>query len=189
MTNKELAILSLIVETPRHGYEIEQIIEERGMREWTEIGFSSIYYILRKLEQAGWVESRLETDAGRGPARKVYHTTPEGMRAWHDATLEVLSCPAPSSMPFLLGLSNLPGIAPDETLTAVVQYRAHLAERRDHLRTRVQEQAPLPHFVDAMFDLSLTLIEAELAWVTRFADRLERREREQGLPNAEAQPT
>ena len=32
MTNAELAILSLVVETPRHGYEIEQVIEERGMR-------------------------------------------------------------------------------------------------------------------------------------------------------------
>jgi DNA-binding PadR family transcriptional regulator len=43
MTNAELAILSLVAEQPRHGYEIEQVIEEREMREWTEIGFSSIY--------------------------------------------------------------------------------------------------------------------------------------------------
>jgi DNA-binding PadR family transcriptional regulator len=188
MTNKELAILSLIVETPRHGYEIEQIIEERGMREWTEIAFSSIYYILSKLEQTGWVESRIEPDAGRGPARKVYHTTPEGRQAWHDATLEVLSRPAPRSMPFLLGLSNLPGIAAEETLAAVRQYHAHLGERRDHLRTRVQEEAPLPSFVEAMFDLSLTLVEAELVWVKRFIDELESQVRENGQANAVVQP-
>jgi DNA-binding PadR family transcriptional regulator len=48
MTNAELAILSLVVEKPRHGYQIEQVIEERGMREWTEVGFSSIYYLLKK---------------------------------------------------------------------------------------------------------------------------------------------
>ena len=46
LTNAELAILSLIVEQPRHGYEIEQVIEQRGMREWTDVGFSSIYYLL-----------------------------------------------------------------------------------------------------------------------------------------------
>ena len=45
MTNAEFAILSLIFELPRHGYEIEKTIEKRGMREWTEIGFSSIYYL------------------------------------------------------------------------------------------------------------------------------------------------
>ena len=51
MTNAELAILSLVAEQPRHGYEIENVIEQRGMRAWTEIGFSSIYYILKKLEK------------------------------------------------------------------------------------------------------------------------------------------
>ena len=45
MTNAELVVLSLIAEKPRHGYEIEVVIEARGMREWTEVGFSSIYYI------------------------------------------------------------------------------------------------------------------------------------------------
>jgi hypothetical protein len=29
-----MAILSLVFEQPRHGYEIEQVIEERGMRNW-----------------------------------------------------------------------------------------------------------------------------------------------------------
>ena len=53
MTNAELAVLSLLVEQPRHGYEIERVIEERGMRDWTEIGFSSIYYVLGKLEKRG----------------------------------------------------------------------------------------------------------------------------------------
>ena len=42
MTPAELAVLGLIVEQPRHGYEIEKVIEDRGMREWTEIGFSTI---------------------------------------------------------------------------------------------------------------------------------------------------
>jgi DNA-binding PadR family transcriptional regulator len=31
MTNAELAILSLIAEKPHHGYEIEQVIDARGM--------------------------------------------------------------------------------------------------------------------------------------------------------------
>jgi len=80
MTNAELAILSLISETPRHGYEIEQIIEKRGMREWTEIGFSSIYYLLNKLEKAGQVESQLIPTQGRGSARRVYQITAGGVK-------------------------------------------------------------------------------------------------------------
>jgi len=67
MTNAELAILSLVAERPRHGYEIEQVIAERGMRDWTEVGFSSIYYLLKKLEQEHLIESRLEA-TDRGPS-------------------------------------------------------------------------------------------------------------------------
>ena len=51
ISNIEAAILGLLCERPQYGYEIEKIIEKRNMRNWTEIGFSSIYYILKKLEE------------------------------------------------------------------------------------------------------------------------------------------
>lgn len=187
MTNKELAILSLIVEKPRHGYEIEQIIEEREMREWTEVGFSSIYYILKKLQSKGWVQSRTEHVGGQGPARKVYHITSEGQAAWHEATLDALSRLQRPQTTFQLGLANLPGIAVEEAVAALHQYCKRLAERREHIRARTREYVPLPHHVDAMFDLSLTLIEAELAWVKRFIHKLESREHQEGPANVETQ--
>ena len=127
MTNAELAILSLIVEQPRHGYEIEQVIEARGMREWTEIGFSSIYYLLKKLEKEGLVEGQLE-EAERGPARKVYHPTPAGFEALHAGVLEALSVPRQYHIPLQLGLANLPGIPQEDALTALRQYHAALSE-------------------------------------------------------------
>jgi len=169
MTNAELAILSLIVEKPRHGYEIEQVIEERGMREWTEVGFSSIYYVLKKLEGAGLVHGRLEQQAGRGPARKVYEVTGEGRAAWHQGTIEALSIPQHCNMPFQLGLANLPGLDGDEGVTAVGQYRDSLAGQRDRLHARYKEEGQgAPLHVRAMFDLSLTLIAAELDWIEQF---------------------
>ena len=173
MTNAELAILSLVVEKPRHGYEIEQVIEERGMREWTEVGFSSIYYVLKKLESAGLVHGRLEQQAGRGPARKVYAVVDAGRAAWHEATIEALSTPQRCYTPFQLGLANLPGLTMGECVTAVRQYRDRLAQQRDHVRARCQEEGETaPLHVKAMFDLSLTLIEAELGWIEVFIDEL-----------------
>ena len=112
MTNAELAILSLIVEKSRHGYEIEQVIEAREMRNWTEVGFSSIYYILNKLEKKGLVEGQLEKPIGRGPARKVYHITADGLDTYHKSTLEAISTPIPPYSAFLLGLSWLKMISP-----------------------------------------------------------------------------
>jgi DNA-binding PadR family transcriptional regulator len=174
MTNTELAILSLIAEKSRHGYEIEQVIEEREMRNWTEVGFSSIYYVLKKLEEKGLVEGQIVKPVGKGPPRKVYHITPAGLEAYHNATIEALSNPAPPYSAFLLGLSNLQEIPAKDAVQALHQYRQKMAERAEHLRTRWDIlESYLPFNVNALFDLSITLIDAELSWVTDFIRQIE----------------
>ena len=47
----EELILGILAEQPHHGYQIEKLIVDRGMRKWTDVGFSSIYYVLEKLEK------------------------------------------------------------------------------------------------------------------------------------------
>ncbi len=176
MTKAELAILGLVAEKPRYGYEIEGVIEERGMRDWTEIGFSSIYYLLRKLEDKGFVTSQLEKSSGRGPARKVYQVTEEGQRVWHEEILKTLSTLERAPTPFLLGMSALPAFPPEEAIQALRQYRDKLIDHRNAVKQRWEEQAaaqPLPYFVDAMFDYSVTLIETEMAWVGIFIQRVQ----------------
>jgi DNA-binding PadR family transcriptional regulator len=172
MTNAELAILGLIAEQPRHGYEIESVIQERGMREWTEIGFSSIYYLLKKLEKAGLIEGEMVQE-GRGPARKVYQITPAGREARRAGVIDALSVPRRCYLPLQLGLANLPGISTDEALAALRQYRNALAERLAQVRARRESQGPLPYFVEAMFDHSLTMIGAELGWADKFVKQME----------------
>ena len=56
-TDAELLLLGLIAEMPRHGYELERVIDDRGMREWTGIAFSSIYFVLNKLEGLALVKA------------------------------------------------------------------------------------------------------------------------------------
>jgi DNA-binding PadR family transcriptional regulator len=173
LTNAELAILSLVTEKPRHGYEMEQVIEGRGMREWTEVGFSSIYYLLKKLEKDGLVESQLE-QAERGPARKVYHATQAGYAALHQGTLDALAAlPHPTS-PLQLGLSNLPILSPEEAISALQTHRQALIERIEGVQATWDRQRPLPYFVDAMFDHALTMANAELAWIETFIKQVEK---------------
>jgi len=173
MTNAELAILSLIAEQPRHGYDIEQVIEERGMREWTEIGFSSIYYLLNKLEKAGMIESQLQQPEGKGPARKVYNITQPGWQALIEGTIEALSTPQSGSSPFLLGLSNFPMIPREQVLDALNKYAVNLEESLNQMLERAENQRPLPPFVEAMFGYSQVMIEAELSWIRIFQEDVE----------------
>jgi DNA-binding PadR family transcriptional regulator len=58
-----------------------EVISTRGMREWTEIGFSSIYYLLGRLRDRGLITEIDTPRAARGKARRVYGPTAEGRRA------------------------------------------------------------------------------------------------------------
>jgi DNA-binding PadR family transcriptional regulator len=197
LTNTELAILGLVAERPKHGYQIEQDIAGRGMREWTEIGFSSIYYVLNKLEAAGWLESQPggaedadeaaaggpaaeaeTTSPGRraGPARKVYHLTAAGWAGYRAGVRERLANPRPRSGDFDLALSNLPALAPEEARAALETCLSRLRERLEHVRAKwaqdraaaAQEHYPFPPHVDALFDHSIAGLEAEIAWLEKF---------------------
>lgn len=173
MTNTELAILTLIAENPSHGYDIEAMIEERGMREWTDIGFSSIYAVLKKLERKGWVEAERARSVGQGAPRKVYRITPAGREAQYSAVLEALSTPGRPNSFLLLGLANLPVVAKDQALEALGRYRDAQEERLAQLLTRQEEQEPVPVFVQAMFDYSTAMIATELAWLGEYMQTLE----------------
>jgi DNA-binding PadR family transcriptional regulator len=176
MTNAELAVLSLVVECPRHGYDIERVIAERGMRDWTDVGFSSIYYLLGKMEKAGLVEAHEDVDAGTGPARRVYAPTEEGLVAWTEASLEALAT-SRVEMPFLLGLSGLGGLPIDRALAAARECLRTLDERLAVVRERhvAARDVGAPWFVEETFDYSEHSLAAAREWVDAFVGRLEKR--------------
>jgi len=173
MTNAELAILSLITQQPRHGYEIEQVIEERGMRDWTEVGFSSIYYLLNKLENDNLIEGQVERHVGQGPARKVYRITEAGREAVHAGVLTALSVPQRTYPLLQLGLANLPAIPHSEALDALRKYRGNLSDRLEYVQRKRDRQRPLPYFIETMFSHSITMIKAERSWIEDLIKQLE----------------
>jgi DNA-binding PadR family transcriptional regulator len=182
MTNTELAILGLLIEQPRHGYEIEQVINERGMRDWTDVGFSSIYYVLGRLERAGLVAASADAGHVGGPARKVYAPTRAGQIAWTDASLAVLSVPAAGNRPFLLGLAAVAGLPADRSAEAVHAYRDALDARLAELTERHAAIGEAPWYVESLFDYSFRMIRSERAWVASFVRTLDRQSAGEVIP-------
>ena len=174
VSNAELALLSLLAEQPRHAYEIEQVLEERNMRDWTEIGFSSIYRLLSKLEAAGWLSSQLQPPEGRGPARKVYQLTPAGKKAWQDAALHNLAEPERKFSSFLLGLDNLCALPPTEVQQAI---RKNLVDQQfvyQQLSLAVGNH-PMKEdfFINIFFDYLLTQMANEIKWLQDLCEKFE----------------
>lgn len=158
------------MEKPRHGYELEEVITARGMREWTEIGFSSIYYLLTKLRDRGLVAETGESgESGvpaRGKARKVFAPTPPGLQACAAGAEQAIATLRPVFPPVLVGLANQPVIPPERLRAALARRAEALAERIAEVRAAAPPDAP--DFVRAIFDYSLHQLEAEQAWLATY---------------------
>ena len=74
----ELLILSLVETRSRHGYEIARMIESRSGGDLS-FNAASLYPLLYKLEERGWIDGRwLEKAAQR--RRRYYSITAEGRK-------------------------------------------------------------------------------------------------------------
>ncbi|OLT32418.1 PadR family transcriptional regulator [Actinomadura sp. CNU-125] len=169
LTPAELTLLGLLVEKPRHGYELEEVIGARGIREWTEIGFSSIYYLLSRLRERGLIA---EVEAGRGKARRVYGPTDEGRRACARAAEAAVAELRPVFPPVLVGLANQPVIEPGRLRDALDRRAAALAERIAAIGAARDAQPGMPTFVRAIFDYSLGQLYAERRWLDGYLAEL-----------------
>lgn len=164
----ELTLLGLLVEQPRHGYELDAVITDRGMREWTEVGFSSIYYLLAKLRERGLIAQTGASPPGSDKRRKVYGATVEGRRVCAAAAEKAIAELHPLSPHVLVGLANQPTIDHERLLDALDRRSSALAERIRHVRQAVSEEQSAPEFVHAIFDYSLSQLSAEQDWLTRY---------------------
>src|SRR5262249_9231593 len=75
----ELLVLSLLEARPRHGYEVRKLIETRsgGVLRFNA---ASLYLLLYRLENRGWIEGRWVEKAGQRRA-PFFKFTKDGQKA------------------------------------------------------------------------------------------------------------
>ncbi len=173
MNDAELTILSLVAEGPRYGYEIQELIDERGLREWLTIGFSSIYYILNRLERQNMLTGQYRTE-GRGPARKLYTITEAGRGILQTAIADLLRQPRVLGSGFELGLANLRALKPRQVYQVL---NHHLIDLRHNLESvekawqrHEQEGTSNTEHIRALYTHSLAIMRAEETWLVGFLD-------------------
>ncbi|UOX90190.1 PadR family transcriptional regulator [Amycolatopsis sp. FBCC-B4732] len=164
LTDAELTVLGLVTERPRHGYELDEVVSERGMREWTALGFSSIYYVLGKLRDRGLV-AEVEQDRAHAKAKKTYTATDAGRAACAAAAEAAIAELRPVHPPVLVGLANSPVVAPDRLAAALARRAEAVGERLAEVRRAAAARPDAPPFVRAIFDYSIAQLEAEAAWL------------------------
>jgi DNA-binding PadR family transcriptional regulator len=86
------------------------------MREGTQIGFSSVYFVLGKLEKPGLVRAKKPAAA---KARKTFSLTAAGRRALVSRTSAALRSYRPTYSSLLLGMTHWPALEREEALCAL----------------------------------------------------------------------
>lgn len=164
LTDSEFLVLGLVAEMPRHGYELEQIIEERSMREWTQIGFSSIYYVLNKLEKKGLIKADVPASA---KAKKSYVLTTKGKESLVEQTLTTLKSIQPTYPSLLLGMIHWSVLTREQALDALEARKNALTKELERVENIHFEQQPLPDYVDSIFEFSIGQLKAEADWLDK----------------------
>ena len=143
----EELILGILAEQPRHGYQIEKLIEERGMRKWTDVGFSSIYYILEKLENKG------------------YNITKSGSTVLAEKTRHRLIDRQPANSHFMTALSNSQRLSSKELIEVFTERKKTLEEDLQALKIQKSAEKNAPRSARQLFSFALVMLQSELNWL------------------------
>lgn len=167
MTDAELAILSLLNDQPRTDLAIHTEIDARGLRRWTAIGVSSVYYILEKLMKQGLVE---QIGGNTITLERSWKITSAGFGVLQTAVADLLATPHPPGRSIELGIANLHVLKPSQVEGALLNYRHELNARLAHTQQELaRERAAANDFQTlALYDHTRVMLEAELKWIIQF---------------------
>jgi len=167
ISHKEFVLLGLISEFPSHAYSINQRIEERGMRNWTDIGKSSIYRIIGNLENATLIDYYEEEVDNR--LRKVYSITTKGIEVLKEKILRTINeYVGRKDEDFYVAFSLLPILTFEEQIQAFKGSIQKVKKHKKELEEMLQENKKYPLNVVGLFKHPIMLLETDirfLEWV------------------------
>jgi PadR family transcriptional regulator PadR len=140
LSHVALAVLGLIAEGESYPYDLLKKIEEREMRNWTNIGQSSVYGVIRKLETMGLIETEKKPSEKNRPEILLLTITEKGKQVLKANILSILSNDRYMGRDWDLAFSNLkfPFISKKETIDALEQCVKRLRENQTALENRME---------------------------------------------------
>ncbi len=183
----ELAILGLLREQPRHGYELRRQLADFGF--WS-VSFGSLYPALRRLERKGLIEA-----AGTSGRRKSYEVTEAGRDAFAEMMADSTD-DGDEERAFNLRLAFFRYLEPEDRLGVLERRRAQLVERLARGRASLRRTASrtkerMDRYTLSLMEHGVRTAEADIAWLDELieTERDERRRtRRGGAPGSAGAP-
>jgi len=123
------------------GKEIDGILDLQGTRNWADIGSSSVYNCLNRLEYYGYVRSEQSKKEGHGV--KLYSPTQEGLLTLEKELLHRLSTHKKTLNELDIGIANLPLLKKEDVLKSL---KAYVEKLDNNLQVLESNISPLRQF-------------------------------------------
>lgn len=160
-----LVILSLLQERPMHGYELQQIIQDQKLEQWTDILSGSIYFALTQMEKEELIRTEAEERTGNR-IRKIYAITDLGKEAFLQLLREALTSPPHSlKSSFSLALGIAHALPVEERAKILRQNIRNLEELRQVWKTGQAIKSKYHPVLKALFENDLELIDRDLRFL------------------------
>jgi len=161
----ETALLGLLTEETMHPYQIEKIVRERCMREWTELSQSAIYKLLTRMEKAGLVKKDRKVSK-ENRIRNTYSITRAGRAMLRKKVEAVLSEPEKIRWRLDVAIYNSDALTLKKRIACLQTYRQGLVKRIEFFRVLydyMDGEKCAPHRKEIALR-PIYLLEGELKW-------------------------
>lgn len=159
------AVLDIIQNNPRHGYEIKQAIEEAFGSLWN-VSYGQLYPTLRNLTEKGLVKKHIE-QGQKSLEKNVYQITEKGsdmLEAWLQEVPKKTNITGKDEFA-LLYLSLLLRNNHAAGKEALNRQKQYFLERRIHFQDRYDKLKPAAYAQRALLRRILLRLEAEISWL------------------------
>ena len=168
VSNKEYMILSLLWEKKAaSGYQLNTIVKNRGYREWADIGMTSIYTGLKKLEKKDLIQGRFTTNkTTRGPIAKEFYLTDKGIDLLKEETAKGLSETRERDRRFDLALSILDILSSEQGFSLIGKRKVFLESEKIRIANVYKTQEGISFKGILLFKHTLQFIQCEITFLT-----------------------
>jgi DNA-binding PadR family transcriptional regulator len=169
-----LAVLSYLTQQPMHPYELGRTLRDHGDARSIKFNHGSLYMVVQRLAKAGFIVAQETTREGQRPERTVYAITDAGRHEVRDWLRELIEVPQHEYPHFVAALSLIGALPPGEVVELLGSRLRRLAEQRAQIRDMIV--GVLAGGVHPLFlveeDYRLALLDAEIAFIERFIERI-----------------
>jgi DNA-binding PadR family transcriptional regulator len=177
----KFALLGLLAESPKYGYEIKRQFDGALGNVWS-VSYGQLYPTLRRLSELGWVTKK--TEPGKKAAEKnIYSITEKGRKKLDEWLLKPLRSTYKVKDEFTLRFLFFSKLAADSVLDYLkVQQKKTVLQRESFQRTLVSLRDEIDYFLQAIIRKGIIHLEAENQWLEEVIADIQRNAAERVSP-------